>query len=126
MTLSAREFDDLVNDCMDVVPARFRRRLENVVLVVELEPPQPGLLGLFEGRPAIERSFAESFVPPARITIYQGPHERQSRNRAELRKLVRETIWHEVAHYFGLDERRVLLAEKRRQRILGRRRQNDL
>jgi predicted Zn-dependent protease with MMP-like domain len=53
---------------------------------------------------------------PDRITIYQGPHERMARDGRELLSLVRETIWHEVAHYFGLDERQVRAAERRRSR----------
>jgi predicted Zn-dependent protease with MMP-like domain len=51
---------------------------------------------------------------PDKITIYQGPHERMSRTGEELQKLIDDTVWHEIAHYFGLDEREVRLAEKRR------------
>lgn len=116
MRLSPREFDRLVDECMGVVPARFRPRLKNLVFVVEAESPRPGLLGLYEGRPLPARGANESFVPPDRITIYQGPHERMAKSMAELRTLVSETIWHEVAHYFGLNEREVLRAERRRQR----------
>jgi predicted Zn-dependent protease with MMP-like domain len=116
MRLSQPDFDKLVEESMDVVPARFRGRLRNLVFVVEREPPSPGLLGLYEGRPETLRSTMESFVPPDRITIYQGPHERMCRSLVELRRLVRETIWHEVAHYFGLNEREVQRAERRRRR----------
>lgn len=105
---------------MSVVPRRFRAQLNNLVFVVEQEPPRPGLLGLYEGRPLIHRSVAEPYAMPDRITIYQGPHERSARNEAELRDLVRETIWHEVAHYFGMDERQVLQAERRRRQRIAR------
>jgi predicted Zn-dependent protease with MMP-like domain len=54
---------------------------------------------------------------PDRITIFQGPHVRMARDIPHLEKLLEETVWHEVAHYFGMDERRVRLAEKRRARI---------
>ncbi len=101
---------------MTVVPARFRRRLHNVAFIVEAEPPRPGLLGLYQGRPLPRRSVADSFTLPDRITLYQGPHERLARDRRDLVRLVRETIWHEVAHYFGMDERQVRLAEFRRSR----------
>lgn len=114
--MNPRDFDQLVEECMAVVPRRFRAQLSNLVFVVEQEPPRPGLLGLYQGRPMIHRSVSEPYVMPDRITIYQGPHERHSRNDAELRDLVRETIWHEVAHYFGMDERQVLEAERRRRR----------
>ncbi|MBI4892198.1 MAG: metallopeptidase family protein [Acidobacteria bacterium] len=118
--MTPAEFDQLVEEAMDIIPPRFRRRLRNVVFVVEAEPRQAGLLGLYEGRPRTERSLAEPFSTPDRITIYQGPHERAARSKAELRTLVEETIWHEVAHYFGLNEREVLMAESRRRRRIDR------
>jgi predicted Zn-dependent protease with MMP-like domain len=107
------------------IPARFRKRLKNVAMVVEAEPsPQqlaeagvgPGatLLGLYQGRPLTARSVFESFALPDRITIFQGPHERLARGEAHLKQLVEETVWHEVAHYFGMDERGVREAERRR------------
>lgn len=102
---------------MAVIPPRFRRKLQNVAFIVEREPPRPGLLGLYQGRPLPRRSVAESFAFPDRITLYQGPHERMARDRSDLLRLLRETIWHEVAHYFGMDERQVRLAERRRGRL---------
>lgn len=105
---------------MAVVPRQFRARLSNLVFVVEQEPPSPGLLGLYQGRPLIYRSVAEPYSMPDRITIFQGPHERNSSSESELRDLVRETIWHEVAHYFGMDEGQVLQAERRRRQRLDR------
>jgi predicted Zn-dependent protease with MMP-like domain len=118
--MSPKEFDRLVEESLDVIPRRFRRLLDNVVFVVEPEPPRPGLLGLYEGRPLTERSVSEPVRMPDRIVIYQGPHERLARDEQDLRRLVRETIWHEVAHYFGMDERQVRRAELRRRRLLGR------
>jgi predicted Zn-dependent protease with MMP-like domain len=52
---------------------------------------------------------------PDRITIFQGPHERLARTPAQLAQLVEDTVWHEVAHYFGMDESQVRAAERRRQ-----------
>lgn len=118
--MTAREFDTLVEEAMDVIPPRFRPRLKNVVFVVEAEPREGDLLGLYEGRPLTERTVGEMSGGPDRITIYQGPHERAARSRAELRQLVEETIWHEVAHYFGLGEGEVLRAERARRRRLRR------
>jgi predicted Zn-dependent protease with MMP-like domain len=51
---------------------------------------------------------------PDRITIFQGTHERLARNRTHLQEMLIDTVWHEVAHYFGLDEARVRRAERRR------------
>ena len=112
--MTSGEFDRLVENAIRAIPARFRRRLHNVAFVVEPEPPHPGLLGLYQGRPLPRRSVSESFTMPDRITIFQGPHERLARNRLHLQKMLNATVWHEVAHYFGLDETRVRRAERRR------------
>ena len=108
------DFDKLVEQALKAIPARFRKRLHNVAFVVEREPPSPNLLGLYQGRPLTARSVSDSFAMPDRITIYQGPHERLARDRSHLLKLLEDTVWHEVAHYFGMDERRVRQAERRR------------
>jgi predicted Zn-dependent protease with MMP-like domain len=103
------------------IPRRFRKRLDNVVLVVEPEPPRPDLLGLYHGRPLTERSVGESFRLPDQITIYQGPHERAARDEKHLEEMVYETVWHEIAHFFGMDEAQVRQAERRRARPRPRR-----
>jgi predicted Zn-dependent protease with MMP-like domain len=119
--VNSEDFDNLVEESLrKVVAPAFRRRLKNVVFVVEPEPPEPGLLGLYQGRPLTERSTAEFAAMPDRITIYQGPHERMARTPAHLRRLVEETVWHEVAHYFGMTESQVRRAEIRRARLDGR------
>lgn len=110
---SRREFEALVERSLKSIPLRFRRRMENVVFVVEDEPLEPNLLGLYEGRPLTERSLSDGFRMPDRITFYQGPHERLGRNPAHLEQLVQDTVWHEVAHYFGMDEAQVRRAERR-------------
>ena len=110
------EFDALVERALRKIPRRFRQRLANVALVVEQEPPRPGLLGLYQGRPLTQRGVSDGFVLPDQITIYQGPHERLAHTPAQLEKLVDETVWHEVAHYFGMNERQVRIAEARRKR----------
>jgi predicted Zn-dependent protease with MMP-like domain len=112
--MDPREFDALVEKALGKIPRRFRRKLHNVAFVVEREPPAPGLLGLYRGRPLTDRHFGEGFHLPDVITIYQGPHERLAADRTHLEKLLEETVWHEVAHYFGMDERRVRQAERRR------------
>ena len=118
--MTSTEFDRLVARAFIKIPARFRSRMKNVALVVEAEPPpQPGggtLLGLYHGRPLTRRSVFESFSMPDQITIYQGPHERLARSPEHLEKLVEDTVWHEVAHYFGMDELQVRTAEHRRRR----------
>ena len=119
------EFDRLVAAAYARIPARFRKRLKNIAMVVEPEPAPAQLargraprgstlLGLYEGRPLTKRSVFESFAMPDRITIFQGPHERLASSPEHLAKLVEDTVWHEVAHYFGMDELQVRSAERRR------------
>jgi predicted Zn-dependent protease with MMP-like domain len=110
------EFELLVEDALRRIPWRFRRRMNNVAIVVEPEPPRPGLLGLYQGRPLATRSVFEGFTMPDKITIFQGPHERLSHTRAELEQMVADTVWHEIAHHFGMDEMQVRRAERRRGR----------
>jgi predicted Zn-dependent protease with MMP-like domain len=85
--------------------------MHNIAIVVEDEPPQPGLLGLYQGRPLTERSVSEGFQLPDKISIYRGPHLRAARDRNHLREMVYETVWHEIGHYFGMDEPAVQRAE---------------
>lgn len=123
--MRAADFDSLVERMYARIPARFRRRLENVAIMVEAEPttrhlrsagvpPGDTLLGLYEGRPLPVRSVSEPFAMPDRITIFQGPIERMSRTEAQLEQAVYETLWHEIAHYFGMNEAQVRAAERRR------------
>jgi len=112
--LSPTEFDQLVEEAFRQIPVRFRHRMQNVAIMVEPEPPRPGLLGLYQGRPLASRSVFEGFALPDKITIYQGPHERMARTQAELEQMVADTLWHEIAHHFGMDERRVRRAERER------------
>lgn len=114
--LPAAEFDALVERALRRIPSRFRKRLDNVVIVVEREPRRPGLLGLYRGRPLTARSASDGFHLPDQITIYQGPHERMARGIEDLEKIVAETVWHEIAHYFGMDEVQVRRAERKRER----------
>ncbi len=113
--MTPTDFDALVARALARIPARFRKLLDNVVLVVEAESRTPGLLGLYEGRPRTERSISEPFAAPDRITIYQGPHERAAHSVDDLERIVADTVWHEIAHFFGMDERQVRTAEKRRE-----------
>jgi predicted Zn-dependent protease with MMP-like domain len=108
-------FEQLVEEAIAAIPLRYRSRMKNVAFVIEEDAPTGSdLLGLYEGRPLTERSVSESFTMPDRITIYKKPHERMARSHAHLRKIVNDTVWHEVAHYFGLDEGQVSAAERRR------------
>jgi len=123
--MTSDQFDQLVQAAYARIPSNFRKRLQNVAVMVEPEPspaqlaeagvgPGGTLLGLYQGRPLTNRSVFENFTMPDRITIFQGPHERLARGMEHLKEMVDETVWHEVAHYFGMDEPQVRAAERRR------------
>jgi len=121
------EFDRLVEQAYQRIPGRFRKRLDNVALTVEMEPSPRQLararvaaggtlLGLYEGRPLTRRSVFEPWAMPDRITIFQGPHERLAHSPEHLLELVFATVWHEIAHYFGMTESQVRAAERKRRK----------
>ena len=102
------KFQNLVAQTLDNLPAAFRERLTNVAIIVEDLPPKgiekDGLLlGLFHGIPRTEKSVFYS-SPPDHIYLYQKNIEAIARSEAEVRRQIRDTLLHEVGHYFGLSE----------------------
>jgi len=99
-------FEELVGEALDTIPPRLAAAMDNVVILVEPEPPpgQPGLLGLYEGIPLTSRGRWYAGVLPDRITIFRGPIVRGWPSDAEIVEQVRITVVHEVAHHFGIDD----------------------
>ena len=113
--MSHREFEDLVRQAIETLPEQFLSRLENVDVVVEDRPTaeqlQAGglpegetLLGLYEGVPLVDRE-NYGLVVPDKITVFQVPLEEMCSTREELIDETQVTVVHEVAHFFGLDDR---------------------
>ena len=104
--MTPEEFEELVGRALDTIPARLAAAMDNVVVVVEAEPPdgQDGLLGLYEGIPLTQRDGWYAGVLPDRITIFRGPILRRCRTYEEAVEEVRVTVVHEVAHHFGIDD----------------------
>jgi predicted Zn-dependent protease with MMP-like domain len=109
----ARRFDRLIDDAIASLPPDVLAYLDNVQVTVEDVPPAaaPGadeqvLLGLYQGIPRTERELGSSALPD-RITLFRRPLEARARNRAELGELVRDTVIHEIAHHFGIDDDRL-------------------
>lgn len=103
------EFEDLVARALDLVPPELARLVDNVVVVVEDDPPagDPELLGLYEGIPITERDSGYAGVLPDRITIYRRPTLRICESPGDVVDEVHITVVHEIAHYFGIDDDRL-------------------
>ena len=104
-------FVALVADALDALPEWVRRTLDNVEVLVNDYPPEDvdaGTLGLYEGIPLTERGSDYSGVLPDRITLYAIPIvEEAGPNDAALKRVIGETVVHEIAHHFGIDDERL-------------------
>ena len=100
-------FDDVVRAALDELPSEIAAGLRNVAVVVEEENAEdPDLYGLFEGVPLTEGG-PDAGDLPNRIAIYRRPLEADFPDEDELRDEIRITVFHELGHYFGLDEDRL-------------------
>ena len=104
--LSDAAFDDLVADALDAIPGPLAALMDNVVVLVEEEPPadDPDLLGLYVGTPLTERDSGYTFHPPDQVFVYRGPLLRMCADVEELAEEVEITVVHEIAHHFGIDD----------------------
>ena len=120
-------FEKLVQDGIGLIPKKFLAKLENVAIVVEDEPNEEQLkklklgrkyllFGLYEGVPQTKRGPHYGMTLPDKITIFQKSIEQVARSDEEIREIVKNTVWHEIAHHFGSDERRVREAEAERRK----------
>ena len=101
------EFEELVRDALDGIPADLGAAMENVAVVVDDDSPPGRLLGLYQGVPLTGRGSSYSASMPDRITIYMATICRACRTRQEVVDLVRKTVIHEVGHHFGIDDDRL-------------------
>jgi predicted Zn-dependent protease with MMP-like domain len=106
-------FERLVGRALDSLPDDLLDHLDNVQITVEDVPDADPLgrgdevlLGLYQGVPRTERDLASGLLPD-RITLYRRPLEARATSRHDLQALVRETLVHEVAHHFGIDDDRL-------------------
>ena len=110
MTLA--DFEGAVADGLDLVPPELADLIDNVVVLIEDEPPadagEPNLLGLYEGTPLTERGewWAAGSLPD-RITIFRNPTLRMCESVEEVIEEVAVTVVHEIAHHFGIDDERL-------------------
>jgi len=114
-------FVRLVEEVLDSLPMEFRERIHNLAVIVEDRPkmrkkarglggksdphkPRSLSMGVFQGVPTTQKSVFDLPLGPNRIVLYQKSIEAVCRNDAEIRHEVRQTVLHELGHYFGMDE----------------------
>jgi predicted Zn-dependent protease with MMP-like domain len=114
------QFIQLVEEVLDSLPMEFRERMHNLAVLVEDRPkprrkprgpvgktglrPRNLVLGIFQGVPATQKSVFDLSVGPSHIVLYQKNIEAVCWNEAEIRHEVRQTVLHELGHYFGMNE----------------------
>jgi len=113
--MNRRRFEALVEKALRRLPRPFKDKIANIAVVVEdwaddetladvgVEPPDT-LYGLYRGIDLTQRDSGYGNVLPDTIHIYQGPIEEDCADEAEMEELVRDTVIHEIGHYFGLDD----------------------
>ena len=113
--MTRRQFEALVERALKRLPKKFKDKLANIAVVVEnwaddetlaemgIEPPDT-LYGLYRGVDLTNRDSNYGNVLPDTVTIYQGPIEEDCADEEEMAELVRDTVIHEIGHYFGLDD----------------------
>lgn len=111
-------FEKLISEAMDELPEGYIRRLNNVA-VTYADDPTPeqrhklqlrggqSLYGLYEGVPRTKRNAGYNLVLPDKITIFKNPILSQVRTVPELKQQIKHTLWHEIAHHYGLDHDRI-------------------
>ena len=111
-------FERLVAEAVRLIPARFRREMQNLALVVEDAPaaalladmgidPPDSLYGVYQGTPLPERQWADGNRLPDRITIYRRVLCASCNSDSEVVEQVRRTVIHEVGHHFGIGDARL-------------------
>jgi predicted Zn-dependent protease with MMP-like domain len=116
--VSDTDFEAIIADAMDALPERFLAHAKNVAVVWEYDPtpeqrikqnlrPDQTLFGLYEGIPMIRRGDNYNLVLPDKITIFKNPILHFAHDLESVKRQVKHTLWHEIAHHYGLDHDRI-------------------
>jgi len=117
------QFEEWVNAGISAIPKLYQDNLNNVAIVIADEPTpeqreklklrcDQTLFGLYEGIPLTKRGTGYNLVLPDKITIFKLPMVHASQNEAEIKEQVRHTVWHEIAHFYGLNHDQIHKLEK--------------
>jgi predicted Zn-dependent protease with MMP-like domain len=118
LDINDEQFEELINQSMDELTPEYIQRLDNVVITYEDEPTpaqrqelklrgNQTLYGLYQGIPRTQRGNNYNLVIPDKITIFKLPILRDSSSFAQLKEQVKNTLWHEIAHHYGLNHHRI-------------------
>lgn len=116
--ITDEDFQQLIDEAFDSLPKLHRDNVRNVALLFADEPTpeqrqelalrsNQTLLGLYEGVPLAQRQGRTDVYLPDRITLFKRPLLGVAHTRAELKEEIRHTLWHEIAHYYGLDHDKI-------------------
>ena len=111
--ISDEGFQALIDKALEELPGEHVRNIKNVAILYEEEPtpeqraknnlrPDQTLLGLYEGLPLSERQ-GSTRIYPDKITLFKGPLSRRVDSLPALKEEIKHTLWHEIAHYYGLN-----------------------
>jgi len=123
--MDREEFEKLVDEAIGTIPQEFLDKLDNVAIVVEDIPTFQqrvklrlrhgmSLFGLYEGVSLLRRGAGYTGALPDKITIFKRPMKYFARDIDDLRDIVKHTVWHEIAHHFGMNESQVRASEANR------------
>lgn len=124
ISINDEAFEKLISEVMDELPQQYIEGLKNLAIVYADEPDQAQradlslrcdqtLFGLYQGIPRTQRGITYNMVLPDKITIFKKPMLTRSENMTDLRKHVKHTLWHEIAHHYGLDHDRIHAIEEK-------------
>jgi predicted Zn-dependent protease with MMP-like domain len=121
--MTDQEFETLITRAIDELPQEYIKGLDNVAIVIADEPTpeqqrqmsldrQHLLLGLYEGIPLTKRGSGYNLVLPDKITLFKNQISKATYNKNGTFEQVKRTLWHEIAHYYGLDHDRINQLQK--------------
>jgi predicted Zn-dependent protease with MMP-like domain len=119
--VSDEQFQELINQALEELPGEHVKNIKNVAILYEDWPteqqrqntnlhPNQTLLGLYEGVPLSQRQ-GHTHLYPDRITLFKVPLMMQARSQTDLKEQIKHTLWHEIAHYYGLNHDQIRAKE---------------
>jgi predicted Zn-dependent protease with MMP-like domain len=112
------EFNEIIAKALDELPGQYTNNLSNVAIVIADQPTaeqrqalqlrcDQSLFGLYEGIALLKRTNNYSLVLPDKITLFKNPLAQNSTDMIDFAAQVKRTLWHEIAHYYGLDHNQI-------------------